>query len=1111
MNSPVPITKLPKKIAEEIQRIQGDKKILPAQITVTYPENARPLRNWIQNTLLDHEKSIPGIAFQTYQSLARDIVQNEGYRVRDAEPFQRLVAVKAYVRSLPDAQNQTELRYYDPEQLKTGPGYAEAFASTIRECEKANRFPDDLLDIADSTPEVERTRRISDRIQDLVTIWKHADSRLGWPIAGNQEDIQEPVSPGNILHTAVQLLEKTPDVIPENIIAVRDRPYPVEDQLMNALNSSENSNGILELERRTEKTPNPETNEPSMKSPSQRVGKEDPLRSLKRHLFDFHAYESRLRSREDKEKMTKTSSETSSDKPTSPVRMERYNTFETEIEHTCQWVFQKVNEGIPPGRIGVITMDSEGIGSIHAFLRSLEQQGDLKQIPVSLQGLSPKSFSSGAAILSLFRALRNFLNQDEMVDLLPRISRELRWDTELEEQKDERSVCMSPSEWRKLIFESGMLGGSRARQEDAKNWIDNLEQKIEALKQNQQEIEEMSEEEREENPRYQQNPEHLKRKQNVLENHLEPVKKLVELSEDIAADELDVKQLTDALLTFIERYMPISEREQTLYTRLEEAYENYLPEGPSGDICGLDALQILQDLFLDCNVTPADVDPDGVFVGSLENAAFRSFDALRIIHMTENSLPEIPREDPVFSDAVRKQLNDNSERVFRTSEEKAKEQLETVHRLIQSTKEELVFSTVQKDRSGQKKAPASLFVDIGLASGIARSNPDEHELERLMKLGRKQVMQNTVPIRSNNQTKTNSNRQNIQVPSSWKQPESSIRQLERIRDWMKNKDHTEVLGAPDGLLKGDIPDAVFPGLTPERKLSASSAKRFLKCPHRFLLNKLLGYEEPPEAPPATRLSAMHFGSLFHATAERLYRELDASELAQDDGVESIVDEEFDRYMEEEYALKHSQIKENERNRLKDAIQSLIDMDQKKNRLNREFLTEQRYEATHPLPDNESISLFGYLDRIDLEPTDQAAIRDLKTGSAKTDEKFLHKHDIQLGVYYWLAHEASSGEFGEVNEVSFLYPAGDMSDDRTFRRNHGNAQFDLDALTNQVDQWLEVIEQMQSQRAFVRTHDDDDCRYCPYQDICGENAQSISEEKITAADPSWKDHFLKRHD
>jgi hypothetical protein len=74
----------------------------------------------------------------------------------------------------------------------------------------------------------------------------------------------------------------------------------------------------------------------------------------------------------------------------------------------------------------------------------------------------------------------------------------------------------------------------------------------------------------------------------------------------------------------------------------------------------------------------------------------------------------------------------------------------------------------------------------------------------------------------------------------------------------------------EGILGADTVGPDLPGMVTRRPLSASRWQTFLSCPHRFLYEHLLGWQEPAAARPQRELDSRAYGSLLHRVLQRFF-------------------------------------------------------------------------------------------------------------------------------------------------------------------------------------------------------------------------------------------------
>src|SRR5262249_12328857 len=129
---------------------------------------------------------------------------------------------------------------------------------------------------------------------------------------------------------------------------------------------------------------------------------------------------------------------------------------------------------------------------------------------------------------------------------------------------------------------------------------------------------------------------------------------------------------------------------------------------------------------------------------------------------------------------------------------------------------------------------------------------------------------------------------------------------------------------------------------------------------------------------------------------------------------------------------------------------------------------------------------GYIDRIDVEDR-KTLVRDLKTGRAKSRVAALALPnpilDVQIALYGMVA-KALSEKWKIPKEVQVAYayasPRGDR--ERAFRDDFGN-------LEAAAKGWLSVAAGLLKEHSFPRTPNEDDCRYCVFQPVCGNDARA----------------------
>ncbi|HXH81538.1 MAG TPA: PD-(D/E)XK nuclease family protein, partial [Candidatus Tectomicrobia bacterium] len=290
-----------------------------------------------------------------------------------------------------------------------------------------------------------------------------------------------------------------------------------------------------------------------------------------------------------------------------------------------------------------------------------------------------------------------------------------------------------------------------------------------------------------------------------------------------------------------------------------------------------------------------------------------------------------------------------------------------------------------------------------------------------------------------------------------------------------------VLG-PTGLRVG------VPG-SQEWPLSPSVLEVLLGCPHRFLFEELLGFEEPATAPSLREIDQRSFGGLFHRAAETLYRkhgpqiagkqgQLDAW-LAEADRVAATVFADFLG----EYPLIGAAVRRKEHERLRAALHDLVAFDWETGP--RQFVAVERSFGPLSLSlGPHRVVVRGRIDRLDVEGR-ATLVRDLKTGRPHLrmgrQREPDHVRDVQIAVYGLVAGQlAREWNLPARIAVGYAY----------FGRAHGERAYRDDfheTLEPAARGWLELAGDLLAARAFPRTPRPDDCAWCAFRPVCGDGA------------------------
>jgi RecB family exonuclease len=270
-----------------------------------------------------------------------------------------------------------------------------------------------------------------------------------------------------------------------------------------------------------------------------------------------------------------------------------------------------------------------------------------------------------------------------------------------------------------------------------------------------------------------------------------------------------------------------------------------------------------------------------------------------------------------------------------------------------------------------------------------------------------------------------------------------------------------------------------------------------------LYERVLGFH-PPVAPPSlSRIDTLAYGSLFHRIAQHFYQQhgsdfgdrkatlsewlTRADELARAEFLEFLG----------EYPLFGDAVRAVELERVRRDVGTLVDYDWDGGRP-RKFIDVERSFGPVPISAAGGAALFirGRIDRVDRDGN-ATLIRDLKTGRAhpriRDEEAPDPARDVQLALYGLVAR-ALAPDWGLPRQVAAAYSYVDhlsVEKERAFRA-------DYQRLEQAAEQWLTVSVGLLSARAFPRTPNVADCKYCNFQPVCGPHAQSRAGDVLSNA-------------
>lgn len=275
----------------------------------------------------------------------------------------------------------------------------------------------------------------------------------------------------------------------------------------------------------------------------------------------------------------------------------------------------------------------------------------------------------------------------------------------------------------------------------------------------------------------------------------------------------------------------------------------------------------------------------------------------------------------------------------------------------------------------------------------------------------------------------------------------------------------------------------LPGLSAAAPISASALSTFLRCPHQFLFERVLGLREPEELPSLRRIEVLRYGTLLHAAAETFFEAHGEAFVARERSLQhwlaigdAICAEQFQAFLAS-YPLEGVSVRASEQARLTADLRAFLHYDwEQAGAAPRRFVAVERH-FDHQLA-QDRLYVTGQLDRIDVEGS-TTVVRDLKTGSAHlrrgAESGPTAARDVQIALYGLVARELA-GAWGTPEDVAAAYAYVSARDERAFRK-------DFDALEQAAHSWLSTTRQLMEEGLFPRTPREEDCTYCPFRVVC----------------------------
>ncbi|MGH2897769.1 MAG: PD-(D/E)XK nuclease family protein, partial [Solirubrobacteraceae bacterium] len=449
------------------------------------------------------------------------------------------------------------------------------------------------------------------------------------------------------------------------------------------------------------------------------------------------------------------------------------------------------------------------------------------------------STAAGARLFAITNALASFLPASAMTELLPRL------------KLDGDDAHLSPGRARELVDAMGTLGGSAARPEQALRWRDRVTELAS----------------RQARP-------HAADREVALATaarKIAPaVAALVSLAADIHAG-AGLGALWASVRTFVETHAIPTRATDEIVHQLDVALRALAADPVTNDVVGIEAMQVIADEVAAVRIRAGRFGEPAVYVGTVIEAAGLPFRSVRILDIAEGMFPRTLREDAVLPSDLRRRLPRHA---MSSDEDFATLQLHAFDQVVRGVRERLVVSAPRTDLDGSEREPAALFIEIAAALArpdartgkLAAAIPNASELERnAFRPARASAWARRSGAPLTPACWLESVAGSGDIPSSWARclvcdPAAVIERRATMHGFI----------GPEPLAR------IVPGLDASFPMSASKLQSLLRCPHRFLLEHVLGFRARPAGADHHRVDSLSYGALLHRVAQR-FSELHGTE------------------------------------------------------------------------------------------------------------------------------------------------------------------------------------------------------------------------------------------
>ncbi len=1029
---------------------------------------------------------LQGVRFLRPQELAADLLARAGRPLAGGlGPIRWLVLHDLFDRGV----LADRLAYFVAAELRSGPGYVDAFARAIADLEAAGLTAADLERVADAIRE--ENDLDARRLADVAVVWSEIKKatpgdrvplpelfRAARAAIDRRPELAKPMAP-----IAAILPQAPPTALMRFLVALG----PMHLVTLAACPAERPDRNCWAGDIEWRPAPIPPVNDPS--------GRIGDLARLKARLFAESPPGEASAAWEGE----------------GGVERAMFASVADEVDAAAAWAIGEIARGTPAGAIAIVVPDVAAYAPLVSDrLARLEPAGSLPVAVRVSEGIAADISPAGLRLRALLVALDSGLEATATLPILPWLGDPAASAPAADAPAASAPAAdapaavvpaPSPSEVAALVYSAGIVGGPEANGDE---WQQGLRARKVALER------ENAAEPDGAGGRLARHAGLATGRTMARIDHLLPAVVALEALQARVRSKAPLPALWAALREFIARWLRLPPDPPNLPALLDERLAPILEHPAALALAGAPALRFLSARLRSLSLAAGGRGEPAIAVGTAAALAGLPFAAVRILGLAEGVVPGSPEKDAILPDDLRAEVERRARefaadvRVPR-GDDRALADRRAFAQIVRATQRSLSLSAPRQWFDKSEREVSGLMLEVEMALDPRGEVPTLADLRVRLAVGGASDAAGPAPAGAEAAAVLPAHtlfavQARRAVPSSWLgAPESPVH-LGRLLALESERASAGRVGLADGWIGPLLPPAALPGLTAERPISPSALGMLLGCPHRFLQMRLLQRPEPPERPPTDAIDSLSFGSLLHAIAEAFFRAHGAefcrrerNETEWRRAMQRIAEQEFERFRGQ-YPLRGGNVIERERAHVLRTAAEIVAYEWRQDP--RTFVA-----AEYPFGEEAGVavggpaaSLFlnGRIDRVDRRAEGGLEVRDLKTGRAHDlrEEVLNARRDLQVGLYSLALAATRPGE--QVIAAAYVYAEAPRDPERRFMG------ADLTRLHLSTRSWLATAHALLAAGAFIRTPERDDCTFCRFKPYCGDDAYDETAAKLAAA-------------